>query len=794
MKIAQGIGAGGLFGGTMLDIFEGKIMALERHGDRVFLVQRPHRFTAVSDPAARQAVELTFGSSALQSADIESIRDADGALVVPVAAWFVSDLSNVGERVERAAGGNASFEEDLSWVESVKSFPENTNIRTRLTFQPSEPPDLTSLPDNRSISVSIHYTLAALPAQAMTPRLGDDRVGSFMTVHKDFSDEDSTFFRRYVNRWRLERGERIGDRWRPVEPITYYIDPNVPEQYRAAFKAGVEAWNGAFEAAGWEGAIRALDLPDGADPEDIRYATLRWNVSDNSGYGAIGPSVVDPRTGEVLDADILFEASMFQGHRQGWRHLAGQVTAAEAFEQALGVAATGAAVGSRAAGAALGSNGTELYGFAHAFIEQGALLSLALTARGDIAANDPVPAEFLNQAAKWVVMHEVGHTLGLQHNFRSSASTPFDRLHDRAWTERNGVFSSVMEYPNVNISPAGQTQGYYYNPGVGSYDRWAIGYAYTPDDARAAELARQVADPRHLFGTNAESGGSGALDPSINTYDLSADPLAWGAERAAIAASLWERLPDYILDDNESYYTVTSAFRSLLREHSRALAPAVKYIGGQYINRDHAGDPNGRMPFVNVPVDQQRRALALIVERAFEPDAFDVPQTVLAHLGSNRWLHWGESNTFGDRLDFPFHEEVVGFQSSMIRQLLDPSRLARIRDAETKFGQANVVTIPELMDALTAAIWSEVETTAATNIGAIRRDLQRAHLQALVGMVEGPAEGVPNDARAVARMELRRLGDALEARLADAASLDAYTRAHLADAAARIVETLDTNG
>jgi hypothetical protein len=171
----------------------------------------------------------------------------------------------------------------------------------------------------------------------MAARHGDDRVGNFLTVHKDFAQEDSVAFVRMVNRWRLEPGDRVGDKWRPKQPITYYIDPTVPDEYRQPFKDGVEAWNAAFEAAGWSGAVRALDLPADADAEDIRYATLRWNVSDQPGYGAIGPSTVDPRTGEVLDADILFESNMFLGFRNSWRNLAGPSGAAEAVEQALGV-------------------------------------------------------------------------------------------------------------------------------------------------------------------------------------------------------------------------------------------------------------------------------------------------------------------------------------------------------------------------------------------------------------------------------------------------------------------------
>ena len=786
-KIAQGIGTQGLFGGTMLSIFEGNVVALERHGEQVFLVQRPHRFYASEGGAAQKAVDLTFGSSVLESAKIESIRE-DSALVLDVGNWFLSDLSGIGEFVKFVVSttpgrpGQASFDRSRSYLESVKSFPSNSNVRAKLTFRPGQPVGYSSVPDGRYLPLSVHYTLAALPETPMKPRIADDRVGNFMTVHKDFSQEDSTFFVRYVNRWRLEPGERVGDKVRPKNPITYYIDPNVPAEYRQGFKDGVEAWNAAFEAAGWTGAIRALDLPDDADPEDIRYATLRWNVSDQPGYGAIGPSVVDPRTGEVLDADILFEASMFLNYRNAWRGIVNPVTAAEALEQALGFGETELAFADR---------GGELASFATALQEQGALLSAVLVERGELAAGQPVPPEYLYEAVKWVTMHEVGHTLGLQHNFRSSASTPFAKLHDKQWAMENGVFSSVMEYPTVNVSPKGQPNGYYYNPGIGSYDRWVISYAYTADDAHAASLARQVADKKHLFGTNAESGGPGALDPTINVYDLSDDPLMWGKERTGIVRSLWPTLPANVLADNTSYFQLTVGFNQLMNEYARAVAPAVKYLGGQYINRDHAGDPNGRMPFENVPKAKQREALDFVIASVFAPAAFDIPQNVLAQFGTNRFLHWGSPGTFNGRLDYPFHEQMVGFQSGMLGQLLHPFRLSRIRDGETKFGQANVVTIPELFDALTRSIWEESWVAPGGNTSAMRRDLQRAHVDALTRLVVDPPARTPADARSVARLQLKDLSRRIGQRLTPPASFDTYTRAHLEESKARIDKALE---
>ena len=523
MRVAQGIGALGLFAGTTLSTFEMDLMALEKHGENVLLVQRPHRFGAASDDRAAAAVSVSVGSSVVESADVEAIRP-DSALVLDVTSWFLSDLSGVGRLTRQSArgsngqSGSTSFDRSRSYIDGVSSFPENTNIRAMLTFRSGQPGRIPSVADGRYIPVTIHYTLAQLPERPMERRIADDRVGNFMTVHKDFSVEDSTFFRRYVNRWRLEPGERVGDRWRPLEPITYYIDRTVPDEYRGWFKEGVENWNTAFEAAGWVDAIRALDLPEDADPNDIRYAVLRWNTSDDPGYGAIGPSKVDPRTGEILDADILFEANHFRSFRNTWRNIVNPVTAAEAFEMGLGVGEFEAPDPN--------TMGLELPGFASALEAQGTLAGLVLAARDELDPGDPLPNELLRQYTTWLVMHEVGHTLGLRHNFRSSASTPMDRLHNTEFTGRNGVYSSVMDYPTVNLARPGEQNGDYYTYRAGSYDRWAISYAYTQSQDDANDIAREVSDLGHMYGTDSDAGA--ALDPTITKYDFGRGPSRMG--------------------------------------------------------------------------------------------------------------------------------------------------------------------------------------------------------------------------------------------------------------------------
>ncbi len=787
-QISRGIGAAGLFGGTMLSIFEPAVVALEEHGGEVYLLQRPHRYRASDeDPAAREAVELTFGSSVLESARIAAEREEDGMLLIDVLPWMVSDLSGVSERVRRAASENGgqptrgALDPRRSYLEGVRAFPRNLNFRALLTYGTGDGAPLRSVPDPRWIPVSIHTTLAALPDDPMEPRLADERVGYFMTVHKDFSDyAGDDFFVRQVNRWRLECAAAPGPDGLcdPVRPIVYHIDRSVPEAFRATIAEAIEAFQPAFEEAGFRDAIRAELLPDDAEAEDIRYATIRWNTSDEPGYGAIGPSIVDPRTGEILDADVLIEGTMILRFAEDWRT---GIDPAAAFEQVLDAPADELAA--LAAGA-------ETAGFGAELAAQGTLVRSLLAARGEIGPGDPVPAEYMHQALKWVTMHEVGHTLGLRHNFRSSADTPNDRLHDTEWTSERGVFSSVMEYPVANIASDGEENGHFYNAGVGTYDRWAIAYGYTPDPDRASELARLSALPGHAYGTDEDARGPGALDPTVNVYDLGADPLAWAMERAELIHGIWPRIPEFALDDNEPYSNVTHAYTTLLGQYARTLGTAVKYIGGQHQYRDRMGDPDERGPFVNVPRERQLRALEFVAERGFSEEAFRLPADVLGSFGAERWSHWGRENTWNGRIDFPVHRTVLSLQTSLLERITHPMLLARIRDAELRYGAREVLGIPELMETLASSVWSEVWTGSVREIGPMRRDLQRAHLERLVTLVTDPPEETPADATAVARVVLGDLDERI-GRTLEGGRLDAMGRAHLEESRVRIRRALE---
>lgn len=785
-ELSQGVGARGLNGGTMLNIFEPELVHFEKRGKSLYLVERPYWMTT-SDESMEKAVELGFGNSVIAVAEIETERE-DGALLIDIHGWLLSDeLMGISRGLGFALSNNpgqparVSLDAKKSYLEYAKSFPENTRFNAKLNFNLSEPPRFNSLADWRNMPLGVHTNFVKLPDEPMEPRLADDRMGYFMTVHKDFSRDKKEWFTRYANHWRLEKGKKRGDLYEPKEPIVYYLDHTIPKKYRKAMKKGVENWNKAFEAAGWKNAIRCEDLPEDADAEDIRYATLRWVATDQPSYLAIGPSVVDPRTGETLDADILFDATFAMRVEREWANVVDPVTAVEllfAEDEAF---------------KASGYRGEHACFAVHMGMHA-ATARAALLAAGDIAVGDPMPEEFMEQFLLWVTMHEVGHTLGLRHNFKSSADTPMASLHDRAWTEENGLVSSVMDYAAANLSVTGGDPGLWYGTTVGTSDEWVIAYGYTADADKAAELARLGAEAGHAYGSDEDRGGPGAMDPTVNAWDLGEDPLQWSKDRTTILRGLLSSVADYSLADNSPHADMTAAVQQLIGAYGASMGPAMKYIGGQYVYRDHVGDFNARPPFVPVSRDKQLAALNHVVAQVFESDAFALPDDVLAKMGARRWSQWGMSNNINGRIDYPYHEMVNGIQSAVLGWLTNSMRLSRMADAEVKFGSDEVLTLPELFSGLEDAIWEELDSTRMVSFDSTRRNLQRSYVDRLSTLVVDEPRRLPADARSLARHRLRTLKERVDTAIQNnGARYDEYTNAHLQDVSDRASIALEAS-
>lgn len=802
-RLARGVGQRTLLSGASIEGHEVSVVAFERHGDRLFLVQRPTRVTAPTGSPLARSVEQSYSSAVLQSAAVESERP-DGAPVINIKSWVTGDLSQIGRlagALGRSGGSGShatalSANKDRSYIESVKDFPENLNVRATLTFTPSDPSEIPTLANERFISLLVYYTFAKLPSRPMVPRAEDDRIGYFIVSRLDPSSQRTNFIVRNINRWRLEPSGETKDGLRvPTHPIVFYIDPSFPTEYRPFVQEGVEAWQRAFAAAGWYKAVRAEPLPKDADVEDLRYPTIRWDTSHTSPLGR-GELVADPRTGEIVGASIIISMHLLQHYREEnlpylGRRVVGESTAADFAESMISSALRHPA--RRPGEAGSGSSDDELddgSNFSLHMSAQHTLMRTALLSSGMLLPSDKTPLRILGQAIRFTAMHEVGHVLGLRHNFKSSSVTPLDKLADPAWVREHGMVGSIMDYPGLNL-PRGQAppDWYYYPPGLGPSDLLSISYGYVPEDAKARELARQAAQSGHVFGTDEDARSSDAGDPMVQDWDLSSDPLLWARDRAELIHLLWQKLPERVLFDNEPYGELTDVLMGLVHQYASTVDIALRYVGGQFQTRDHVGDPGGRTPFSMVPKARQLEALDFLNSYVFSATALAFPADLLTRLGPRQARSFELHHPF---VDVPLGNVIRSLQGSMLMGLLTTDTMQRMRNSEAKYGAAAVLTIPELLEALTQGLWSELLAPAPHSVVGLRRDLQRRHLERLSALVLRSSDRDNPDMRALARYQLTELKRRLTGR-ERLPSLDAYTRAHVVEVQARITKVLDAH-
>lgn len=798
VSMARGIGSNFTLGGLPID---DRMLQWERHGDRVLLVQVNTQFTSPKGAPIDKARELSIPNSIVQAFKIESEQDSSKSVLIDLGALLVSDVTDLSESLKGALGNvPVRFDKERSALGSIKTFPDNTELEATLTFSPLDRShlNLEAVPDNRYIPIGVHYSFTRLPAVPMPVRFADNRVGFFLDATKDFGrDDKENFWLRDIHRWRLEKQDPSAAVSEPIKPIVYYVDWTVPDKFRPWVKEGIEKWQKAFELAGFKHAILAKDPPNDPDfdPEDVRFSTIRWITSNEPSFGAIGPSRVDPRTGEIFDSDILFEASIFQNYSNAYRRFAGpQAIARCALPE---FALDGLPPGTRLDRLCMAGD---------ALASAGALQHIALLMDGTLEPGSPVPDAFLKTAVEWAVMHEVGHALGLRHNFRSSTSTPYDQLQDSSFTRTHGLYSSVMEYPSPNFDYTHQKQGDWYTTIPGTYDLWAIRYGYMPSGAATPDadykFARKIADeslaPGHEYSTDEDTYPSDAPDPRSNIYDLGSDPLQFAKDRTAYLAKLW-RAPsfeDRVVGKSGDLTALRRAMDSMVQQYAIAAGMAVKYVGGSFMSRIERGQPGERDPVDPVPAARQRDAIDFLAQRVWASDALSAPGHLLDRLAPNRWSHWGmgPGGTFNGRQDYAWNDRVLAIQTVMLNAVTSGPLLARLREQETR--SSDSYRLAEHFDRLTRAFWGEVGGANPAAIKPLdgphtRRELQRAFVDRMANLVADPPSGAPDDARALARLTLSRVDARCARALAVAAPMGDDTRAHLLETRARIKRALE---
>jgi len=796
ISIARGIGERSLLGGMSWGFGDDWVWQFRKIDETIHVVRKNVRFFADKGSPEAKAVDLAYTDSVLFAVPIISTSPAGGS-VIDLGAIFFTDLPQIANTLP-----GFSFARDRTTWASVKSFPDNVELQVAATYGSSGKTQIDTVPDSRGATITVHYSLSLLPQNTYKPRLADDRIGYFVTALKDFSQNvDADRFVRYINRWSLEKADPSAAVSPPKKPIVFWIENTVPFRYRQPIREGIEAWNAAFEKAGFASAIEVRQQPDKTDwdPEDVNYNTFRWITAGAS--FAMGPSRVNPRTGQILDADIIFDADFLQF----WR------TQYETFTPQSIAAMTGAAVPQHR-----GALGSPAHCCAACTLFEGharetALAATMLAVDAKPGFSDKEKEKLVVQGLKLVVMHEVGHTLGLRHNFKGSAYRSLAEFNDISKTRETGGSTSVMDYIPANIVPSGKTQGDYYAASLGPYDLWAIEYGYKPLSASSPEaertelekIASRSGDPALAFATDEDTEGNDP-DPFSNRFDLGKDPLEFAALRADLVAEVMPKIADRLATVDPKtgeggYNRVRQAFGVLLSAHGQAMHFASRLIGGLETSRSHRGDANAPPPFRVVSVQQQRDALTLLEKRMFAVEPFTFPPSLLNQLVATRWLHWGATPV--SREDYAIHDVVLMWQDRILDNLLDPATLSRIRDSELKVAaDEDAFTTAELLSRLTTAITREFETVGPgaytarkPAVASLRRGLQRAYVTRLANLAMGSAPTLP-DAQALATMHLRSMSAAMETLLAkNEVKLDDVSRAHLMEMRARIEAVLDAD-
>lgn len=873
VTIARGLASAGVPVGD-----DDRVLILRRVGDRIQVVERNIRYKAPAGSPIEKAVKQNYTDSVLMALPIVSLNPMKGnAALIDLSDVFMSDYAQIGlGAVDRSRS---------QWTK-VKGFPNNMELELEATYSGN----FRRGGGSGGTTLVIHYSIMKAPDMGYHPRVADDRVGHFLSATKDFGSNDSdSNFVRFINRWRLEKSDRTAKLSPPKKQIIWYVEDTVPLEYRPYVEEGISEWNKAFEKIGFRNAIAVRWQEDGRDvfdPEDTNYCTFRWITSDSS-Y-AMSCLRANPITGEMIDGDVIFDASFIRYWKQQYAMLVGNTVTASgetvstpialgevispilaskmgfglpSGRMLLGIDALEKSTGRMipeivpadqnplqwqiAKNMARGSRGFCQYqtGLLHD-------LGLAAIALADEAKpNSPkpdapkpdkdkekdkstkkpeLPEEFIGQAIKHITMHEVGHSLGLRHNFKASTMLTDEQLHDTTITRAKGLVGSVMDYSPLNIAPKGKKQGDFYSTTIGPYDYWAIEYAYKPIDGDEAgelkKIAARAPEHDHVYATDEDAFLND--DPYVNRWDLGSDPCQFGRDRITLASELLKDLDTRAVKDGDSWARTRRAFSILMNQFGDGATLAAGFVGGHSVSRDHKADKDGRDPIVPVSGAKQRECLKFLADNILSDKAFQFSPTLLRRLGAERWMHWGNDSDsrFGASIDISVLERILGIQKIVLGHCLNAQTLARIENQQL---QANPGTDPlrleEVFRALSDGIWADLDKlpdskdakepkAAKVAFSTIRRNLQREYVKRLSTMVIGNSSNsfsdtyryiiivgggnssVPADARALARLHLKeiagRIGMVLETRTAN---LDDTTRAHLEETKHRIAKVLEAN-
>lgn len=686
--------------------------------------------------------DANISNSLISSIKIKYFDKEKNAYLIDADGIFISELLTRIKLPTNPFEYNRSFQlgrfdKGKSKIEKIKNYPKNLNVKTNYVYNNPNVGSSGSnaVEDSRYVSIKTFHTIVEMPDDDYQIRLDDQRVGYFLTQVDNLTDPGTTNYRDLINRWKLIKKDPSLEVSEPVKPITWWIENSTPIEWRETIKEAVLQWNHAFEKAGFKNAIEVKIQPDDADWDagDIRYNVLRWTSSPNPPFGGYGPSMVNPRTGEIIAADIMLEFVFFTN----------RVFYDKLYSDSASIMDT--------------NNYDHTHDHDNFVCSAGSILHDNINfGRTFIALNgdDYDLEELERQSMMYLIMHEVGHTLGLNHNMKSSSIHSISELYDANELKGKAISGSVMDYPALNLNPNPKIKSPYADSSVGHYDKWAIEFGYKPfnSEQERNEILSRSTDPLLIFGNDADIlYSSRGIDPRVQTNDMSSDPISYSIDRMRLVNELFDDILDKFQISGNTYEDLRRAFFNLNSQYASAASTISKFIGGVYVERSVIGQKGSNKPYTPVNYKDQKRAFKALDKYIFSSDNYKIPSEIINYLARQR----RGFEFYSGPEDPKIHDLILSNQARILSQLMAPNTLQRLKDSEL---YGNKYKLSEFMTDLNKSIFSEIDG----NIDSFRQNLQIVYTKRLVDIISSDkGKRYKNHAKSLALLNLNEIMESI---------------------------------